>query len=106
MVFCRYEWRGTAFAGLIKDGSIHRLRGTDSLIPALSGGAETVAQDALPLNSVRLLPPMPDAPNIFCVGSNYFDHVREAGGKKLEKSRVNPWFFMKPRGSMAGPDAD
>ena len=38
--------------------------------------------NAIDLNSVRLLPPVPVPPKILCVGLNYDDHLEESGLKK------------------------
>src|SRR6202020_65021 len=37
---------------------------------------------AIDLNTVRLLPPVPQPPKILCVGLNYNDHLEESGLKK------------------------
>jgi 2-keto-4-pentenoate hydratase/2-oxohepta-3-ene-1,7-dioic acid hydratase in catechol pathway len=37
---------------------------------------------AIDLNSVRILPPVPKPPKILCVGLNYDDHLEESGLKK------------------------
>jgi 2-keto-4-pentenoate hydratase/2-oxohepta-3-ene-1,7-dioic acid hydratase in catechol pathway len=38
--------------------------------------------DAIDLNAVRILPPVPSPPKILCVGLNYDDHLEESGLKK------------------------
>jgi len=47
--------------------------------------------DALVISGSDLMFPVR---RIYCVGSNYADHVREMGG---DPSRYPPFFFMKPR---------
>jgi len=47
----------------------------------------------------RVLAPV-DPVNIFCIGQNYADHVKEFGGKMDER----PALFMKPTTTVCGPD--
>lgn len=103
MIFCRYGIGEHSFAGVIRGNLIYRLQGGDSLVRALLGLWEEEVR-AVPLESVRLLAPLPDAPNIYCVAANYLDHIRESGLERPEKKRGNPHFFIKPRGSVSGPD--
>lgn len=57
-----------------------------------------------PLSKTRLLPPLPDIGMIYCAGANYYDHAREMG-VAVEKSKVNPFFFIKAGGStVIGPN--
>jgi 2-keto-4-pentenoate hydratase/2-oxohepta-3-ene-1,7-dioic acid hydratase in catechol pathway len=105
MIFCRYEYQGETFAGVLHDGLVQRICQGDSLVPAFSSRLAPVTQDAVPLECVRLLAPLADAPNVFCVASNYSDHARETRGEQ-QKSRTTPWFFLKPRGTMAGPESE
>jgi 2-keto-4-pentenoate hydratase/2-oxohepta-3-ene-1,7-dioic acid hydratase in catechol pathway len=49
------------------------------------------SQSGLPLGSVSLLPPLPDAPRIFCAGVNYDEHRQETGRSRTE----NPVLFMR-----------
>jgi acylpyruvate hydrolase len=69
-----------------------------------SGAVEetTVHGPALPLASVRLLPPVPDPGKIVCLGLNYRTHAEEAG---LE-APVVPTFFAKWANALAAPGAD
>jgi acylpyruvate hydrolase len=49
----------------------------------LSGaGKDLLRMNAIDLNAVRLLPPVPKPPKIICVGLNYDDHLEESGLKK------------------------
>ena len=45
------------------------------------------------------LPVVPNAPRIFCVGINYFEHMKE-GGKKAPPDK--PWVFMRSNQSLTG----
>lgn len=55
----------------------------------------TDAQAALPLNSVQLLPVIPNPGKIFCIGLNYGEHVQETGKAVTEK----PVIFLRVAGS-------
>ncbi|WP_158753729.1 fumarylacetoacetate hydrolase family protein [Dyella sp. S184] len=45
-------------------------------------GRGLLPMHAIDLNAVRILPPVPKPPKIFCVGLNYDDHLEESGLKK------------------------
>ncbi len=68
-----------------------------------------LAAALLPVDQVQLLAPIP-APvrNIFCVGRNYLEHVREgAAARNLSVSAPEvPQFFTKATHTLIGPDAD
>lgn len=53
----------------------------------------------VPLDEVRLGPPVPDPQKIVCLGLNYRDHAEEAG---LEPPKA-PMFFAKFANSLIGP---
>jgi 2-keto-4-pentenoate hydratase/2-oxohepta-3-ene-1,7-dioic acid hydratase in catechol pathway len=57
---------------------------------------------AVPLEEVRLLPPVLDPGKIVCLGLNYRSHAEEAG---LE-APVVPTFFAKWANALAAPGAD
>ena len=48
----------------------------------LRTGKDLLPQQAIDLNAVRILPPVPKPPKIICVGLNYDDHLEESGLKK------------------------
>src|ERR687884_655692 len=56
----------------------------------------------LPLEEVRLLPPVPDPSKIVCLGLNYRTHAEEAG---LEAPDT-PTFFAKFPNALAPPGAE
>jgi acylpyruvate hydrolase len=64
--------------------------------------AEVPPRDAIPLSSLRLLPPVPDPGKIVCLGLNYRSHAEEAG---LEPPVV-PTFFAKWANALAPPGAE
>jgi 2-keto-4-pentenoate hydratase/2-oxohepta-3-ene-1,7-dioic acid hydratase in catechol pathway len=49
------------------------------------------------LSKTKLLAPL-DAGMIWCAGANYYDHVREMTGHEMDKSKVEPFFFIKSGG--------
>jgi len=62
-----------------------------------------------PLKQLTLLAPIPrPARNVFCVGRNYVDHVKE--GYQARQSEVKlpeaPQFFTKATHTVVGPEAD
>ena len=63
----------------------------------------------LDAGAVRLLAPIPaPARNVFCVGRNYADHVKEGyamAGKEVKLPEV-PQFFTKATGAVNGPDGE
>ena len=93
-----------------------------TMLAIIRGGAATLAalqrMDArreeftdawLDASRVRLLAPIP-APrrNVFCVGRNYADHVREGFAKAGKETKLPeaPQFFTKATGAINGPDGD
>ena len=69
-----------------------------------AGGVEAareVHSRPLPLEEVRLLPPVPDPQKIVCLGLNYRSHAEEAGLEPPE----TPTFFPKYPNALAAPGA-
>src|ERR1700684_586435 len=64
---------------------------------AIASGDETV-----PVEQTRLGPPIPDPPNLFNCGANYFAHLIEHG---LDTALLPtlPVMFMKPISALSGP---
>ena len=56
---------------------------------------------ALPLDGVRLLPPIGDPGKIICIGLNYRAHAAEAG---IDPPEI-PTFFAKFANALAAPGA-
>jgi 2-keto-4-pentenoate hydratase/2-oxohepta-3-ene-1,7-dioic acid hydratase in catechol pathway len=56
--------------------------------------------------SVRVLPPVPSAPNLYMVGANYADHSREMRGlgpdDPVAKPPEGPFIFLKPTTTLIG----
>lgn len=132
MKFLTYERDGHPVAGLLLARGIlpladaaHALgedRALGSVLDVIHGGYESLqacgrlARAAeggkfrtLPLESVRLLPPLPSlVRNAFCVGRNYVDHVKEgAVARQVElKLPEAPQYFTKATHALVGPGAD
>jgi 2-keto-4-pentenoate hydratase/2-oxohepta-3-ene-1,7-dioic acid hydratase in catechol pathway len=92
---------------------------TGSLAALIAGGASVQRAvrelihavpraELLPIGDVELLAPIPrPAKNVFCVGRNYLDHVKE-GAIARQVSAVLPkvpQFFTKPPSAVIGPGA-
>jgi 2-keto-4-pentenoate hydratase/2-oxohepta-3-ene-1,7-dioic acid hydratase in catechol pathway len=65
---------------------------------ALGGKAIPVAGRPVPVEEVRLLPPLIETSRIFCVAQNYPAHAAEAGGA----SPPTPIVFLKPASAFVG----
>jgi 2-keto-4-pentenoate hydratase/2-oxohepta-3-ene-1,7-dioic acid hydratase in catechol pathway len=90
-----------------------------SLAAVIAGGAPTQAAvralvaaapigTVLALDGVTLLAPIPrPAKNVFCVGRNYVDHVKEGASAGLASGELPkvPQFFTKPPTAVIGPGA-
>jgi 2-keto-4-pentenoate hydratase/2-oxohepta-3-ene-1,7-dioic acid hydratase in catechol pathway len=74
--------------------------------------AGLAALPGLPLDSVTLRPPLRPVRNVFCVGKNYQDHVREFGRSgydsptRSEELPDKPVVFTKATTSVTGPYDD
>ena len=91
-----------------------------SVQAVIEGGAKTRAaietalrgiakERTVPLESVKLLAPLPrPLRNIFCVGRNYFEHIREVHGAEPPKEAVteHPVIFTKAPSCVIGPGAE
>ena len=75
--------------------------GTQSLARARAWVAEAPADAIVPLESVRLLAPLPRPPKVICVGLNYRDHAEESN---MPIPSV-PTIFAKFPTAVIGPDA-
>lgn len=78
--------------------------------PTLEGGLASLPRIAL--DSVTMLAPLHPVRNVFCLGKNYSDHVREFGRSgydtpsKSEDVPEKPIIFSKATTSVTGPYAD
>ncbi|HEY0003538.1 MAG TPA: fumarylacetoacetate hydrolase family protein [Pyrinomonadaceae bacterium] len=97
MRICRFisQPTGQAYWGLIEGELVQPLDGED-LFAALSAKR---TQNALPLQSVRLLAPVSPS-KIVCVGRNYREHAAELGNQMPSE----PLIFLKAPSAITGPD--
>jgi 2-keto-4-pentenoate hydratase/2-oxohepta-3-ene-1,7-dioic acid hydratase in catechol pathway len=98
---CGEEIAADSMIALIADG--------ERSLAAARRLAEAPPADALyPADSVRLLAPIPrPAKNVYCVGRNYLEHVRE-GDRMFNRTASLPQFpnfFTKAPATVVGPDA-
>lgn len=110
MKLLSYEHDGRASFGALVDGGIvdlaramgGRHAGLRQLIAADALAAAAAAlrgrKPDLALDTVTLLPVIPDPDKIVCVGLNYGEHVRETGRTVTE----SPALFLRVAGSQVG----
>jgi 2-keto-4-pentenoate hydratase/2-oxohepta-3-ene-1,7-dioic acid hydratase in catechol pathway len=94
---------------LIEDGTVVQPLGDGDLgrlVHKLDQNALTASGPALPLADVDVLSPLLRPGKLLAAAANYQDHVTEAGGDPLDKSRLSPRLFLKPPTSIVGPGAD
>jgi 2-keto-4-pentenoate hydratase/2-oxohepta-3-ene-1,7-dioic acid hydratase in catechol pathway len=84
--------------------------GGDAALKAAQTLANKPPKDALyPAAEVRLMAPIPrPAKNVFCVGRNYMEHIKEGDRMFDRKSELPavPNFFTKAPTAVVGPDAE
>jgi 2-keto-4-pentenoate hydratase/2-oxohepta-3-ene-1,7-dioic acid hydratase in catechol pathway len=92
--------------GLVVDGGVVDLsaegfKDTIAFMAAVPSVQADVAKSksALPLESVKLLAPVPSPPRIFGIGVNYAEHAKESG---TETQKV-PTVFIKLSSAVIGP---
>jgi len=113
MKLCTFLRDGVPLVGVVTDDGIVDLSESAPELPTemtalLAGGepalrraaaAVSAARARIPLDSVRLAPPILRPPKFLAVGLNYADHVAEAG---LETPKL-PTIFNKQSTCVAGP---
>ena len=108
MKLASYTNNGHSGFGVVVDGGVVDCTGRGvgrSLKQALSRGAldemRAIAADRaadLPLDDVRLLPPVVNPGKVFCIGVNYRKHVLEMG----RDLPTHPWVFTRSADSFVG----
>jgi 2-keto-4-pentenoate hydratase/2-oxohepta-3-ene-1,7-dioic acid hydratase in catechol pathway len=119
MKLVTYDAQGRARIGALVKGGVVDLGSVAadmlSLIERGEAGldearaAVEAAHDVLPMNSVRLLAPIPrPRKNIVCLGMNYAAHAYESARAKglPEKLPEHPVFFTKSPTTVIGPGAE
>jgi len=82
--------------------------GIRSVLPFLSALAEGIdaalerGDETIPVTQTRLGPPVPDPPNLFNCGGNYFAHLTEHG-MDPDGLPTLPVMFLKPASALSGP---
>ena len=113
MKLCTFLRDGVPLVGVVTDDGIVDLSESapelpDEMTALLAAGepalrraaaAASAARARIPLDSVRLAPPILRPPKFLAVGLNYADHVAEAG---LETPKL-PTIFNKQSTCVAGP---
>ena len=67
--------------------------------------AEHAATNELPgvaLEGADLGPVIPQPPTLLLLAGNYQSHIMEGGGQGVDKAKITPRFFVKPRTSVIG----
>jgi 2-keto-4-pentenoate hydratase/2-oxohepta-3-ene-1,7-dioic acid hydratase in catechol pathway len=99
-----------ASAALDASSTIALIAGGDAALSAVRALADNPPEGAVyPAAEVRLLAPIPrPAKNVFCVGRNYMEHVKEGDrmfDRKADLPTV-PNFFTKAPTAVVGPEAE
>ena len=83
-------------------------QGNDGLLAladSLEQNEKTGAVKAKPLDTVRLMAPIPHMErNIFCIGKNYTEHIAEFDKTAMPKPPKYPVIFTKATSAVIGPD--
>ena len=91
---------GSTLAEFIETGE----EGLLSLVQALSQNEKEAEVSSVPLSEIEISIPFLPRRNIFCVGKNYKEHVREFEKDEAAKDPVDPIFFTKATTSVIGPE--
>ena len=91
---------GSTLAEFIETGE----EGLLSLVQALSQNEKEAEVSSVPLSEIEINIPFWPRRNIFCVGKNYKEHVREFEKNEAAKDPVDPIFFTKATTSVIGPE--
>lgn len=112
MKIASFETEGHETYGLVRDGAVHPVtRDFAARHPTLrallaAGGlgalTDNIEARALPLDVIRLLPPVPDPSKILCIGLNYEKPYPVAGAAPASDNIV---IFGRDRDSLVGHGA-
>ena len=91
---------GSTLAEFIETGE----EGLLSLAQALSQNEKEAEVSSVPLSEIEIGVPFLPRRNIFCVGKNYKEHVREFEKDEAAKDPADPIFFTKATTSVIGPE--
>ncbi len=87
MRIVRFALNGHSSWGILGDGG--RITATSSFDPAIGTGMSAAP---IPLADVKLLAPIAPRRNIFCLGKNYVEHIREGAGGDESLPPLPIWF--------------
>ncbi len=90
--FARGKAEGQLYNGIIRDNAFFVVDG-DPLT-----GKLTPMRISFPVDRVSLLPPL-SFKQIWCIGKNYIDHIKELNGKEIPKE---PVVFLKSTNTLVG----
>lgn len=124
MRLCRFELKQSEQLGFFDDATVIPLNAaaaklgvafsaSKDVLAALPGGnqrqvvrdiqqrlgqlsASDLAALRVPVESVRLLVPVPTPSKLLLLAGNYSKHIEEGGGKATERAQTFPYVFMKP----------
>ncbi len=124
MRLCRFETKQSEQLGFFDDATVIPLNAaaaklgvafaaSNDVLAALPGGnqrqvvrdiqqrlgqlpASDLAALRVPVESVRLLVPVPAPSKLLLLAGNYSKHIEEGGGKATERAQTFPYVFMKP----------
>lgn len=96
----------SSMKALLNEG-VAGLRRASDLIKKVQASESALAQSSYALDSIRFLPPVPDANKFLCVGKNYRTHLEELKRNDLIKEMPNePTGFIKINDCLTGHDTD
>jgi 2-keto-4-pentenoate hydratase/2-oxohepta-3-ene-1,7-dioic acid hydratase in catechol pathway len=108
---------GKAAAAVVVEGTVHEVAGRPTMADLLADWRESLhaiesaiehgrLEPGRPVGDVRLLPPVPQPPNLYMIGANYADHAREMRGLSpdapVPKPAGGPFVFLKPTTTLVG----
>jgi 2-keto-4-pentenoate hydratase/2-oxohepta-3-ene-1,7-dioic acid hydratase in catechol pathway len=105
-------------AAVVMNGRVHPLPGNPSMRSLLGDWDGALARiddlvaggelgEGVATGDARLLPPVPEPPNVYRAGANYADHAREMRGlgpdDEVPRSPEGPFMFQRPTTTLIGP---
>ena len=88
--------------GTTLDTAIRRWADLEPILEKISNSPSGRAK---PISDVTLKAPFSNPGTMYCAGANYFGHAKEMGNE-IDKSAIEPLFFLKSNGTIIGPDEE
>ena len=93
-----------ATAALVDGDTVQPLPGRPEMLEVLRDwprwsarvSGERGAGQSCAMREVRLLPPVPNPPNLYMVGANYAEHAEEMGDVRDSRPAGGPFVFLRP----------